>query len=89
MIMSQLRIKKLPRLFMIKTKVKLGDTFKNREDGKLCKLISIGTVFHLINTDLQVFQYPLESFKLRLEYDKVEDDLYLDYVNRKYQRNCI
>lgn len=31
------------------------------------------------------FTFPLESFKLRLQYDIVPDHFYLDYVNRKHK----
>ena len=72
---------------MIKTKVKKGETLKDRMTNELVKLIGIGNkYFYLIDTDLNQFTFPLESFKLRLQYDIVPDHFYLDYVNRKHKR---
>ena len=71
---------------MIKTKVKKGETLKDRSTNELVKLIGIGNkYFYLIDTDLNQFTFPLESFKLRLQYDIVPDHFYLDYVNRKHK----
>ena len=72
---------------MIKAKVKKGETLKDRSTNELVKLIGIGNkYFYLIDTDLNQFTFPLESFKLRLQYDIVPDHFYLDHVNRKYKR---
>ena len=70
---------------MIKTKVKKGDVLKKRDEKEVIKIIGIGVdVFHVINTDLEVSTFPLSSFELLLQYERVLDQKYLDDVNRKF-----
>ena len=70
---------------MIKTKVKKGDVLQKRDGKEVIKIIGIGVdVFHVINTDLEVSTFPLSSFDLLLQYERVLDQKYLDDVNRKF-----
>ena len=70
---------------MIKTKVKKGDVLQKRDGKEVIKIIGIGVdVFHVINTDLEVSTFPLSSFELLLQYERVLDQKYLDDVNRKF-----
>ena len=70
---------------MIKTKVKKGDVLQKRDGKEVIKIIGIGVnVFHVINTDLEVSTFPLSSFELLLQYERVLDHKYLDDVNRKF-----
>ena len=70
---------------MIKTKVKKGDVLQKRDGKDVIKIIGIGAdVFHVINTDLEISTFPLSSFELLLQYERVLDQKYLDDVNRKF-----
>jgi hypothetical protein len=70
---------------VIKTKVKKGDVLQKRDGKEVIKIIGIGAdVFHVINTDLEVSTFPLSSFELLLQYERVPDHKYLDDVNRKF-----
>ena len=70
---------------MIKTKVKKGDVLQKRDGKEVIKIIGIGVdVFHVINTDLEISTFPLSSFELLLQYERVLDQKYLDDVNRKF-----
>ena len=70
---------------MIKTKVKKGYVLQKRDGKEVIKIIGIGgDVFHVINTDLEVSTFPLSSFELLLQYERVLDHKYLDDVNRKF-----
>ena len=70
---------------MIKTKVKKGDVLQKRDGKEVIKIIGIGVdVFHVINTDLEISTFPLSSFELLLQYERVSDHKYLDDVNRKF-----
>ena len=71
---------------MIKTKVKKGDVLQKRDGKEVIKIIGIGVdVFHVINTDLEVSTFPLSSFELLLQYERVPDHKYLYYFNIKFK----
>lgn len=72
---------------MVKTKVNIGDVYKNRESGYLIKCIGIKkSEFHFLTEESTEIYLPLGSYQFRLEWDLVEDQsVFVTKLNENIQ----